>query len=125
MKTKLLAIAMAAAALSGCAAVQSGAEPREACFGPQWEPAAVRAAIADQDANVRYRELTAAERARFLKAWNAAPPEGGFLFDTIGYFEKPGAPVVAVLFMERGCVWTYQPIPREAFFGAIRGGVDS
>ncbi len=126
MKKILIAAAALALALSGCAAVQQrDAPPAEACFSPEYEPAKVRADIAAVDSSVTYRELSAAERARFLKAWNEFPPVGGYLYDTIAYFDKPGAPTVGVVFIERGCIWTHQAIPREPFFAVVRGGTGS
>lgn len=108
-------------ALSACASVPA---EREACFAPEYEPATAVAQITQAEALVTYRELTAEERARFLKAWNESPPAGGFLYDTVGYFDAPGHRNVLVLFIERGCIWTHHEVPRAVFLLNIRGGVE-
>jgi hypothetical protein len=114
-----LVLALLTANLGGCATVSQ--PPADGCHSVDWTPAKVHA-DAQKIPGIRQHVLTADERQRFLRAWNDVPPVGGFQYDTIIAYEAPGHPNVVLVFIERGCVWSVDAAPREAFRRAIASG---
>lgn len=95
-------------ALTVCAAPQ-------ACFTPDREVAKYRDRVLSSSPQIRYAELTDAERLNYLHAVNTTPPYTAMMYENIGFFTVDGSSVILVIHVERGCVWSDGVMPKTTF----------
>ena len=65
------------------------------------------------DSEAIYTELTPEQGATFLKNYNDSAPPTGFQYDRVGFFSKPGFPLVSVMMGMNECLWYSLAMPAE------------
>ena len=120
MKKKLLALLALGAALA-LAALPVLADPNHAT-APICLPVEAVASHA-RDAGFRAVELSAAQRATFLRAFNAQPPATHYAPAGIWAIAGASSPLVLVMFVDaHGCVTKHGEMPAEEFADDLAGG---